>query len=122
MKKLAIGCGVIVLLGCLALGVPLLLASGSPAPAAAGAPFDGDDDTDGIEADDEFDRRWNALSERIDAAANDGDWQQVEANLAELGEMGVHVMSIACEDCGPVAEIADRCPLCDAAGPLRPRP
>jgi hypothetical protein len=42
--------------------------------------------------------------------------------LAELGDTGVHVVSISCEDCGPITEVADRCPLCDAAGPLRPRP
>jgi hypothetical protein len=42
--------------------------------------------------------------------------------LAELGDTGVHVASISCEDCGLIAEVADRCPLCDAAGPLRPRP
>lgn len=42
--------------------------------------------------------------------------------LAELGDTGVHVVAIACEDCGTIAEVTDRCPLCDAAGPLRPRP
>jgi rubrerythrin len=41
--------------------------------------------------------------------------------LAELGDDGFHVMAVECETCGEIAR-ADRCPICDAAGPLRPRP
>jgi hypothetical protein len=40
----------------------------------------------------------------------------------ELHENGFHGARALCRDCGTVAEVTDRCPLCDAAGPLRPRP
>jgi hypothetical protein len=42
--------------------------------------------------------------------------------IAELGEAGVHVVAIECDDCGLIADVGDRCPLCDAPGPLRERP
>jgi hypothetical protein len=35
---------------------------------------------------------------------------------------GFHGFRIDCVDCGTVEERTDRCPLCDAAGPLRSRP
>ena len=40
----------------------------------------------------------------------------------ELHEPGFHGARADCRDCGTVAELTDRCPLCDAAGPLRARP
>lgn len=41
--------------------------------------------------------------------------------LAEYGEPGYHVVAYACESCDNAA-VTQRCPLCDAPGPLRPRP
>jgi hypothetical protein len=41
--------------------------------------------------------------------------------LAELGEPGCHVVAFACESCD-AATVTQTCPLCDAPGPLRPRP
>ncbi len=41
--------------------------------------------------------------------------------LAEWGEDGYHVVAFACHACDN-AVVAERCPLCDAPGPLRPRP
>ncbi|HTJ46881.1 MAG TPA: hypothetical protein VL463_32480 [Kofleriaceae bacterium] len=41
--------------------------------------------------------------------------------LAELGDPGFHVISLVCEECGPIDE-KDTCPICDAPGPLRERP
>lgn len=41
--------------------------------------------------------------------------------LAEHGEPGFHVVAYGCEHCDH-AVVVQRCPLCDAAGPLRPRP
>ncbi len=41
--------------------------------------------------------------------------------LAEYGEPGYHLVAYACNDCDN-AVVAERCPLCDAPGPLRPRP
>lgn len=38
-----------------------------------------------------------------------------------FGEPGFHVTRIECTDCGEVTE-PSACPLCDAPGPLRPRP
>lgn len=40
---------------------------------------------------------------------------------AEFGEPGYHVVAFACPGCDK-AVVAERCPLCDAAGPLRARP
>lgn len=40
----------------------------------------------------------------------------------ELHEPGVHGYRIDCRDCGTVAELKDRCPLCESPGPLRARP
>lgn len=40
----------------------------------------------------------------------------------ELHEPGFHGYRVDCRDCGTVAELVDRCPLCDAPAPLRPRP
>jgi hypothetical protein len=41
--------------------------------------------------------------------------------LAEVGEAGVHFVAFACESCD-AATVTQACPLCDAPGPLRPRP
>jgi hypothetical protein len=40
----------------------------------------------------------------------------------ELHEPGCHGYRVDCADCGKVAEQLERCPLCDAPGPLRERP
>ncbi len=40
----------------------------------------------------------------------------------ELHEPGFHGYRVDCVDCGTVAELVDRCPLCEAPAPLRPRP
>lgn len=39
----------------------------------------------------------------------------------EWGEPGFHIVAFACETCDG-AVVAQQCPLCDAPGPLRPRP
>lgn len=41
--------------------------------------------------------------------------------LADLGDPAYHVIAYACESCD-AAVVAKTCPLCDAPGPLRPRP
>ena len=41
--------------------------------------------------------------------------------LAEFGDAGYHMVAYACHACDQ-AKVADGCPLCSAAGPLRPRP
>jgi hypothetical protein len=41
--------------------------------------------------------------------------------LAALGEPGFQVVAIACDNCD-WATVSERCPICDAAPPLRPRP
>lgn len=41
--------------------------------------------------------------------------------LVEYGEPGHHVVAFACESCD-AAVVTQKCPLCDAPGPLRARP
>jgi hypothetical protein len=41
--------------------------------------------------------------------------------LGDLGDPGYHIVAFACESCD-AASVAQTCPLCDAPGPLRPRP
>jgi len=41
--------------------------------------------------------------------------------LGELGDPGYHVVAYACDACD-AAVVVQACPLCDAPGPLRPRP
>jgi hypothetical protein len=41
--------------------------------------------------------------------------------LVDFGEPGYHVVAYACNECDR-AVVAETCPLCDAPGPLRPRP
>jgi hypothetical protein len=40
----------------------------------------------------------------------------------ETYDPGFHGYRVDCPDCGTVAEVVDRCPLCQAPAPLRPRP
>ena len=40
---------------------------------------------------------------------------------ALLGDPGYHVIAVACDDCD-WAEVAEGCPICTAASPLRARP
>jgi hypothetical protein len=40
----------------------------------------------------------------------------------DLVEEGAHGVRAACKACGVLEEVKDRCPLCDAPGPLRERP
>jgi hypothetical protein len=40
----------------------------------------------------------------------------------EIADPSFHGYRVDCKTCGTVAELTDRCPLCDAPGPLRPRP
>jgi hypothetical protein len=54
--------------------------------------------------------------------AYDGGRAEKARSLAELGDPGFHGYQVTCRDCGVVAERLDGCPLCDAPGPLRPRP
>lgn len=41
--------------------------------------------------------------------------------LVEFGEAGYHIVAFACHACDN-AVVSERCPLCDAPPPLRPRP
>ena len=40
----------------------------------------------------------------------------------ELYDAGFHGLSVDCAQCGRLAQVAESCPLCDAPGPIRPRP
>ena len=40
---------------------------------------------------------------------------------ADFGDPGYHIVAYACHACDN-AVVSERCPLCDAPGPLRPRP
>ena len=50
-----------------------------------------------------------------------GDERPKPVPLADFGEPGHHVVAFACESCD-AATVTQTCPLCDAPGPLRPRP
>lgn len=41
--------------------------------------------------------------------------------LADFGDPGYHIVAYACASCD-AATVTQSCPLCDAPGPLRPRP
>lgn len=56
----------------------------------------------------------------VAAKAKSGERPKPEP-LAEFGEPGHHVVAYACENCD-AAVVTQKCPLCDATGPLRPRP
>lgn len=47
--------------------------------------------------------------------------QKARASI-DMVEDGAHGVRLECKACGVVAEVTDRCPLCDGAGPLRVRP
>jgi hypothetical protein len=54
----------------------------------------------------------------VPARANAGDKPK---QLVDYGDPGYHVVAYACHGCDN-AVVAERCPLCDAPGPLRARP
>lgn len=56
----------------------------------------------------------------VPAKATSGASPKPQA-IAEYGEPGYHVVAYACNECDN-AVVAERCPLCDAPGPLRKRP
>ena len=53
---------------------------------------------------------------------HDGRRAEKARTATELLDPGLHGYRVDCDDCGPVAELVDRCPLCAAPAPLRPRP
>lgn len=58
----------------------------------------------------------------VPATANYGSGTSPKPKpLAEYGEAGFHMVAFACESCDN-AVVTQKCPLCDAPGPLRPRP
>jgi hypothetical protein len=54
--------------------------------------------------------------------ALDGKRAEKARTTTELHDPGFHGLRALCGTCGVVAEVVDRCPLCDAPAPLRPRP
>ncbi len=50
-----------------------------------------------------------------------GDGPPRPRPLVELGDPGAHWVAFACDACD-AATVSQRCPLCDAPGPLRARP
>ena len=57
----------------------------------------------------------------VPATARYGGEAPKPKQLVDYGEPGYHVVAYACDACEQ-AVVAERCPLCDAPGPLRPRP
>ncbi len=57
----------------------------------------------------------------VPAVARYGGEAPKPKQLVDFGEPGYHVVAYACDGCDQ-AVVAERCPLCDAPGPLRPRP
>jgi hypothetical protein len=53
---------------------------------------------------------------------HEGERAEKARTSTELHEPGFHGYRVDCVDCGTVAELTARCPLCDAPAPLRPRP
>jgi hypothetical protein len=53
---------------------------------------------------------------------HDGGRAEKARTSSELLDPGLHGYRVDCLDCGTVAELQDRCPLCAAPAPLRPRP
>src|SRR5947209_5627503 len=49
----------------------------------------------------------------------EGKRAQKARSSTELHDPGLHGYRIDCADCGTVAELRDRCPLCGAPAPLR---
>jgi hypothetical protein len=52
----------------------------------------------------------------------DGKRAEKARTSTELLDAGLHGYRIDCADCGPVGQLDDRCALCQAPAPLRPRP
>jgi hypothetical protein len=52
----------------------------------------------------------------------DGKRAEKARTSTELLDAGFHGYRIDCADCGPVGQLDDRCALCQAPAPLRPRP
>lgn len=57
----------------------------------------------------------------VPAVARYGGETPKPKQLVDFGDPGYHVVAYACHACDN-AVVAERCPLCDASGPLRPRP
>ena len=57
----------------------------------------------------------------VPATARYGGETPKPKQLVDFGDAGYHVVAFACHGCDN-AVVAERCPLCDAPGPLRPRP
>ena len=57
----------------------------------------------------------------VNAKAKTGAGTPKPEPLAAFGEPGHHIVAYACESCD-AAVVTQKCPLCDATGPLRPRP
>jgi hypothetical protein len=57
----------------------------------------------------------------VPATANYGGGPPKPKHLVDFGDAGYHIVAYACHACDN-AVVAERCPLCDAPGPLRPRP
>lgn len=57
----------------------------------------------------------------VPAVARYGGETPKPKQLVDFGDPGYHVVAYACHGCDN-AVVAERCPLCDASGPLRPRP
>ena len=57
----------------------------------------------------------------VPAIARYGGEAPKPKQLVDFGELGYHVVAYACNGCDR-AVVAEKCPLCDAPGPLRPRP
>jgi hypothetical protein len=53
--------------------------------------------------------------------AYEGKRAEKARTSTEILDPGFHGYKAACKTCGVFAELRDRCPLCDAPGPLRPR-
>jgi len=53
---------------------------------------------------------------------HDGKRADKARTSTELLDPGFHGYRVDCKVCGTVAELLDRCPLCAAPAPLRPRP
>ena len=57
----------------------------------------------------------------VPATARYGGETPKPKQVVDFGEPGYHVVAYACHGCDN-AVVAEKCPLCDAPGPLRPRP
>ncbi|HEX5058433.1 MAG TPA: hypothetical protein VFV99_03690 [Kofleriaceae bacterium] len=57
----------------------------------------------------------------VPASARYGGEAPKPKQLVDFGDPGYHVVAYGCNSCDR-AVVAEKCPLCDAHGPLRPRP